>query len=130
MKNVHVFVNECSHSSWPNYTENLYAYKNTNFEEIHSLFNITQKLILKHSEEILHVNTSENPSPSWTRSTLSHDQVIQWTKAKVRVYSDSVLSLGMTNDSKDAFTRWEGQVEELKMSPSYKELLGINGEPI
>ena len=31
--------------------------------------------------------------PSWTRSTLAHDQVIKWTKAKVHVYSDSVLCL-------------------------------------
>ena len=31
--------------------------------------------------------------PSCTRSTLSHDQVIKWTKAKVRVYTDSVLCL-------------------------------------
>ena len=29
------------------------VYKNTNFVEIQSLFNITQKLILEHSEEIL-----------------------------------------------------------------------------
>ena len=65
---------------------NLEVYKNTNFEEIHSLFNITQKLILEHSEEILNVHTIESTSPSWTRSALSHDQVIQYTKAKVRVY--------------------------------------------
>ena len=33
-------------------------------------------------------------------------------------------------DSKDVITRWEGQVEEFKMSPLYKELLGIDGEAI
>ena len=37
---------------------------------------------------------------------------------------------GKMNDSKDAATRWEGQVEEFKMSPFYKELLGIDGEPL
>ena len=37
----------------PNYLVNQEVYKNTNFEEIESLFNITQKLILEHSEEIL-----------------------------------------------------------------------------
>ena len=31
------------------------------------------------------------------------------------------------NDSKDAITRWEGQVEEFRMSPSYKEVLVIEG---
>ena len=59
----------------PFFGANLEVYKNTNFEEIHSLFNITQNLILEHSEEILHVHTIESTSPSWTRSTLSHDQV-------------------------------------------------------
>ena len=32
--------------------------------------------------------------------------------------------------TKDALKRWEGQVEEFKMSVSYKELLGIDGEPV
>ena len=34
------------------------------------------------------------------------------------------------NESKEAITRWEGQVEELKMYLSYRELLGIDGEAI
>ena len=83
------------------------VYKTTNFKEMESLFDITQKLILEHSEEIL-----------------------KETKSKVRVYSDSVLCLGKINESKDAIVRWEGQVEEFKMSPSYKDLLGIDGEAI
>ena len=51
-------------------------------------------------------------------------------KAKVRVYSDSVLRLGKMCANKEAITRWERQVEEFKMSASYKELQGIDGEPI
>ena len=60
----------------PNYMANLEVYKNTNFEEIQSFLNITQKLILLYSDEILNVNTIHSTSPSWTRSVLSHDQVI------------------------------------------------------
>ena len=41
----------------PNCLANLEVYKNKNLEEIQSLFNITQKLMLEHSEEILNVNT-------------------------------------------------------------------------
>ena len=48
--------------------------------------------------------------------------------SKVRVYSDSVLCLGRMNESKNAITRWKVQVEEFKMSPSYRELLGIDAE--
>ena len=54
----------------------------------------------------------------------------QWTKAKVQVYFDSVLCLVIMNGSEGAITRWEGQVEEFKMSSSNKELLGTDGEPI
>ena len=75
------------------YIENLEAYKNTNFEEFQNLFGITQKLTLDHSEEILNVKPIGCTTPSCTRSTLSLDQVIKWTKAKVSVYSDSVLCL-------------------------------------
>ena len=66
----------------PNYLANLEISKNTNFEEIQNLFNITQKLILEHSEEILNVPTMHSTSPSWTRSVLSHDHLILWTKGK------------------------------------------------
>ena len=37
----------------PNYLANSGIYTNTKFEEIESLFNITQKLVMEHSEEIL-----------------------------------------------------------------------------
>ena len=86
----------------PNYLANLEVYKNTNFEEIESLFNVTQKLILEHSEEILIVNAVDSAPLSWTRSVLSHDQVIQWTKANVRVYSDFFVCLVKLNGSKGA----------------------------
>ena len=110
----------------PNYLENLEVYKNTNFEELQSIFNNTQKLFLEHSEEILNVSTIESASPSWTRSVLSHDQVIQWTKAKVRVCSNYVLCLVKMNDSKDAITRWKSrQVEEFKMSPSCEDFMSV-----
>ena len=55
----------------------LEVYKNTNFEDIQSLFNVIQKLNLEHSEEILNVKTLESSSPSWMRSVLSQDQAIK-----------------------------------------------------
>ena len=60
----------------PNYNEKLEVYKNTNFEELKNLFDIT---------------TIDWRVSSWTRSTVMHDQVIEWTKAKVHVYTESVL---------------------------------------
>ena len=77
----------------PDYTEILKVYKNTNFEELQNLFHITQKLVRKPGES-LNVRMIECASRSWTRSSLAHDQAIKWSKAKVQVYSDSVLCLG------------------------------------
>ena len=75
----------------PNYLANVEIFKNTKFEEIESLFNITQKLVKEHQEEILNVEQLKFSSPSWTKSGLSHDQPIKWAEAKVCVYADSVL---------------------------------------
>ena len=56
--------------------------RNTNFEELKEVFDITQRLILEHEPEILNVTTIDWTFLSCTRSALSHDQVIKWTKAK------------------------------------------------
>ena len=88
----------------PNSLPNFEIYKNTN---------------IGNSEltEIMNVHTINNSSPNWTRSIWAHDQVIQWTKAKVLVYSGE-------NEWQHAVKRWESQVEEFKMSTSYTELGG------
>ena len=69
----------------PNYVEILEVHRNTNFEELQNIFDITQKLMLEHQAEILYVSPIDWTAPSWTRSTLTHDQAITWTKAKVQV---------------------------------------------
>ena len=63
------------------FLENSEIYKNTKFENIENVFNITQKLLKEHSEEIMNVKPLDH-SPSWTRSTLFNDNVIKWAKAK------------------------------------------------
>ena len=113
-----------------NHVEILEVYSNTNFEEFPNIFDITQKWILDHQAEILNVTTIDWTAPSLMRSTLTHDQVSTWTKAKVRVYSDSVLCLGKMSDHTEANRRWDNQVEEFRQSNSYREFLGIDGEPI
>ena len=62
----------------PEYTENLEIYKNTNFEELQNLFDITQKLVFYKQGRILIVKIIECTSLSWTRSSLAHDQAIKW----------------------------------------------------
>ena len=89
----------------PHYLANLEVHKDTNIEEIQSLFNVTQKLKLDHQAEILYVTPIDWTAPSWTRSALNHDQMITWTVAEVCVYSDSVLCLEKKWAHRDAITR-------------------------
>ena len=114
----------------PNYLSNSEIYKNTKFEEIESLFNITQKLVMEHSEEILKVKCLDCSSLAWARSVLSHDQTIKWAKAKVCVHADSLLCVGQMKDSPGAIKRWKGQVEGLRFFSSYHDAVGIDGEAI
>ena len=82
----------------PDYIVILEVYTNINFEELQNLFDITQKLVHKQSE-IMNVKMIECASPTWSRSSLAHDQP---TKAKVRVYSDPVLCSGKMTEPADA----------------------------
>ena len=93
----------------PNCTNNLEVHKKTRTSR---KFRICSKSnrnrVWEHSEEILNVKIVESASLSWTRSVLCHDQLIQWTKARVCVYSDSVLCLGKMSFHKEAITSWDG----------------------
>ena len=94
------------------------------------LFGITLPLVSDHTEEILDVKPIESTASLWTRSRLSHRQVIKWTKAKVHKISDSVLCLWKLSDHSEANRRWESQVADFQLTVSYQELLGVDGEPI
>ena len=76
------------------YQQSSIACRNTKFEEIKTLFDITLRLVVDNSSDILNLSTTIFDFSPWMRSTLCHDQVIKWAKAKVHVYSDSVLCLG------------------------------------
>ena len=100
----------------PDFFVNSEIYKNTRFENVESVFIITQKFKKEHSEEILNVRGPEYSSPSWTRSRLVNDQAIKWAKAKVCVFADSVLCVGrMEQAPGGAERRCKGQVEDLRM---------------
>ena len=73
--------------------DNLRTAKNTDFEQVKALFDISQSSILNHKSEIYGISTIEWNTTPWMRSTLLHDRAIKLSKAKVHVYSDSVLCL-------------------------------------
>ena len=113
----------------PRHTENLDVSKNSEIEDIESLFIMTKKLFLENSE-IRNVNCLDSTSPSRTRSTLLSDRAVKWMKAKVHVYSDSVLCLGKIHDPGEAIEQCKGQMASFRVKMFFTELLGLDGEPI
>ena len=95
-----------------------------------TLFDITQKLILDQDFEMLNVSTIEWTFSPWMRSTLLHDKDIEWAKAKVHVHSDSVLCLWKLQEHAEANEKWKDQLLDFPQSNEYRELFGIDGEPI
>ena len=115
---------ESRHSSWTKLRWKFGRFQEHKLQGTSDFFDTTQKLMLNHQSEILNVTTIEWTSLSWTRSTLSHDQLIMWTKAKVRVNSHSVLCLGKMPVHSEANGRWENQV---KYFSTVQFLQGIAG---
>ena len=111
------------------YKDNLVACRNTNFEELKTLFDITLRLIVEQSLEILGVSTMIYTFSLWMRSSQCHDQVLKWAQARVHVYSDSVSCLGKMYDHPEANEKWKSQIREFQQSNECAELSGIFGEP-
>ena len=56
----------------PNYAKNLEIFKNSEFENIESLFNVMNMMIARNSE-IKNLFPEDSANPSWERSTLPID---------------------------------------------------------
>ena len=89
----------------PNYNENLVTYRNVVRQRA--------EVILEHVFEILNVSRIEWTFFSWMRSTLHHDKVMKWAKAKVHVKWDSVLFLGKIQEHSEANAKCKDQLQRL-----------------
>ena len=98
----------------PSYDENLVAYRNTNFDELKTLFDSTQRLILEQSFEIQNVSTMMWKVTLWMRSTLCHKS--KWAEAKVHVHSDSVLRLAKMYDHSEANEKRKSQIQDFQQT--------------
>ena len=78
------------------YDQILIACQTTNVGGINTLFDISLRLIAENLLEILNLSTMMYDFSPWMRMTRCHDQAIKRAKAKVHVYSYSVLCLGRT----------------------------------
>ena len=87
-------------------------------------------MMIEGNSEIKNVFPADVVSSQWEKPVLLREQAIKWTKARVYVYSDSVLCLGKMHGPEDAVKRWTDQVTTLKMCHTFRELQGLDGEPI
>ena len=95
------------------------------------MFEISEQLILKQSDEIFGVSQISWEISCWKQLSLVNDEeVISLSLAKVYVFSDSVLCLGKVNQIPTSNAVWERQLGWFKDSSQYRDLDTIDGEPM
>ena len=95
------------------------------------MFDISEKLTVEQSDEILGVSQISSEDSPWKQFSLVNDEeVIILSHAKVYVFSDSVLCLGKMNQNPTSNTVWEQQLDWFKDSSQYRTLDTIDGEPM
>ena len=87
-------------------------------------------MMIEGNSETKNVFTADVASSLWEKPVFLKEQAIKWTKARVYVYSDFVSCLGKMHDPEDANKKWNDQVSTLKMCHTFRELQGLDGEPI
>ena len=68
---------------------------------------------------------------TWEKLSLVHDkEAIELMKAKVSVFSDSVLCVGGIREFPESNKDWERRLAWFKSTHQHKELDGIDGKPV
>ena len=90
------------------------------------MFDISAKLV-SEQDDISGLEIIGWENHSWKYMSLIGDErVINLQRAKVYVFSDSVLCLGKIHEN----TAWEQRLEWFKTSQEYRNLDRIDGEPM
>ena len=111
-----------------NYSDNLHSIKST-WENLtlKKMFEISEQLILEHSDAIFGVSQVSWESSLWKQlSLVNNEEVISLSHAKVHVFSDSVLRLGKMKQN----AVWERQLEWFKDSSQYRILVTSTWRPV
>ena len=113
-----------------NYSDNWQSIKNAKDLTMKQRFDISVKLV-SEQDEICGVKTIDWENSSWKYLSLKGDeQVISLQRAKVYVFSDSVLCLGKIHENPQSNTAWEQRLELFKSTLEYRTLDRIDGEPM
>ena len=93
------------------------------------MLDITAKLV-GEQEEINNVDKIFSKNLSWKQLSLIGDEiVINVQRAKVYVFSDSVLCFGKIHQQPDSSECWKDRIGWIITDKRYRDSDGINGEP-
>ena len=112
-----------------NFLDNQNSTMNSTGLTFKKMFDITVKLV-GEQEEINNVDKIHWEKHSWKHLSLTGDEtVINLQRAKVYVFSYSVLCLGRIHQHLESNEAWKKRIEWITTSQSYRDFDGINGEP-
>ena len=112
-----------------NFQDNQNSIVNTTDLTLKKMFDISAKLV-GEQDEISNVVTIRWEKHSWKYLSLIGDEtIINLQRAKVYVFSDSVLCLGKIHQLLNANESWKERIEWITTSQSYRDYDGISGEP-
>ena len=101
-----------------NFMDNENSIKNSTDLTLKKMFDISEKLVSEQEE----INKLD-------MSLIGDETVINLQRAKVYVFSDSVLCLGKDHQHPESNEAWKKRIEWIINEKSYRDYDGINGEP-
>ena len=112
-----------------NFQDNQNSIMNTTDLTLKKMFGISAELV-GEQDEISNVETIRWEKHSWKYlSLIGDDTIINLQRAKVYVFSDSVLCLGKIHQHPKANVSWKERIEWITTSQSYRVYDGISGKP-
>ena len=112
-----------------NLLDNQNSVMNSTDLTLKKIFDISAKFV-GEQEEIFNVEKIHWEKHSWKQlSLIGGETVINLQRAKVYVFSDSVLCLGRILQHPESNEAWKKRIECITSSQCYRDFDGINGEP-
>ena len=111
------------------FQDNQNSIMNTTDLTLKKMFDISAKLV-REQDEIFNVDKIHWEKHSWKHLSLIGDEtVINLQRAKVYVFSDSVLCLGKVHQHPEPNEAWKDRIRWIITDQSYGDYDGISGEP-
>ena len=109
-----------------NFLDNQNSIKNFTDLTLKKMFDISEKLV-SDQEEIINVDKIHWENHSWKQLSLIGDEfVINLQRAKVYVFSDSVLCLGKIHSHPESTEAWKKRIGWIITVKSYRDFDDIN----